>query len=166
MLWASENMPGLLELEVNRLSLGSHRFFIGTPYLGTPLLRWKALCQRKLTATASAQDRKLAAQGFSPVTYSLSANACANYHSPELSNRSNNDTIYLSSPEMHNQHYMTIPHLTSSLGPQSYQAPHSDGELASPRNIYSALTPNKLFNQACGPSSPQPSSTAVLDQTH
>lgn len=72
------------------------------------------------------QDRKLAAQGFSPVTYSLAANACA-YNSPELSNRSNNDTIYLSTPEMHNPHYMTLPHLATTLGPQAFQAPQSDG---------------------------------------
>ena len=72
------------------------------------------------------QDRKLAAQGFSPVTYSLSANACA-YNSPELSHRSNNDTIYLSSPDMQNAHYLTLPQLATTL-PHGFQVPHSDGE--------------------------------------
>ena len=76
--------------------------------------------------TLPLQDRKLAAQGFTPVTYSLSANACA-YNSPELSHRSNNDTIYLSSPEMQNAQYVTLPQLATTL-PHGFQMPQSDGE--------------------------------------
>ncbi len=83
------------------------------------------------------QDRKLAAQGFSPVTYSLSANACA-YNSPELSHRSNNDTIYLSSPEMQNAQYLTLPQLATTL-PHGFQVPQSDGELPSPPNARSII---------------------------
>ena len=77
---------------------------------------------------------KLASEGYSPVTYSLSADACT-YNSPGLSNRSAHDTIYMTGPmsDSHNSSggclptYLTFPPIP--LLPNAFQNQIPDGDV-------------------------------------
>lgn len=81
------------------------------------------------------QDMKLASEGYTPVTYSLSANACT-YNSPGLSNRSAHDTIFMTAPmagtDSHNSApgglptYLTFPQIP--LLPNAFQNHIPDGQ--------------------------------------